>query len=530
MAIKSLTFRSESRLRRQLLQFFIVSITLLSVITALITTHLSSVQARQNTIDTGLKLTSSFAEQVLVAAATGSVNNSQDAIDATLQFHLVNSIAIYTFDENEKNVLIPLTQQHSINGHPNPTIPIRMEAFQETAVIYIENDISWIFSAPIYYEDTEEDEEIIDEIPDEEAEETIKLLGHVFVEVDKSDLHELQYTILFNNLLVSILGAIILAFIMKLGIDRLTKPLVNLSDTMQDISEHGNYHRVEVTGARELQELSTSFNEMIHTLEEQQEQIRKHRDSLETEVTLRTQDLIIARDSALTASRHKSEFLATISHELRTPLQGIIGYADLIREELEVECMDHLVIDLNKIVRSANSLLSQINNLLDFTKIEAGKMDLNLSKTLVSEMIDELIETVSPLLEHNQNKIVVVNPHPEIQLHLDRQKVLQMLLNLVGNACKFTEQGTITITIDVQTAEIIFSVRDTGIGIPEAELDKIFNEFQQVDNSESREYGGTGLGLAITKKFCNLMKGEIHVESHVGEGTNFTITLPIQQI
>jgi signal transduction histidine kinase len=269
------------------------------------------------------------------------------------------------------------------------------------------------------------------------------------------------------------------------------------------------------------------YNQMMTTLGNQNLALEKSHDTLETEVTSRTKELVVARDAALTASRLKSEFLANISHELRTPLQAIIGYTDLVREDLELECMTVQAEDLNKSIRSAHVLLALINNILDLAKIEAGKMELNVKSVDIKQLIDETIETIKPMADANENQLLIENTIDQRILNLDRQKVMQILLNLLSNACKFTAKGRITFTVYNDDKFLYLSIADTGVGIPKDKLEFIFDKFTQIDGSQTRKFEGTGLGMAITQKFCALMLGELTIDSELTVGTTVKVIIPI---
>jgi signal transduction histidine kinase/CheY-like chemotaxis protein/HAMP domain-containing protein len=231
------------------------------------------------------------------------------------------------------------------------------------------------------------------------------------------------------------------------------------------------------------------------------------------------------------ADRHKSEFLANMSHELRTPLNAIIGYSEMLEEEAEDLKQETFIPDLQKIHGAGKHLMSLINNILDLSKIEAGKMDLYLESFAIAPMIQEVVATVKPLIEKNANTLQVHHADDLGVMRADLTKVRQMLFNLLSNACKFTERGTITIhagRAGVDGKEwISFHVRDSGIGMSPKQTSKLFHAFTQADASTTRKYGGTGLGLAISQKFCHMMGGDITVTSAPGQGSTFTIRLPV---
>ena len=234
-----------------------------------------------------------------------------------------------------------------------------------------------------------------------------------------------------------------------------------------------------------------------------------------------------AKEVAEQSAKLKEQFLANISHELRTPLQAIIGYNDLVREDLELECMDAQAEDLNKSIRSANNLLGLINNILDLSKIEAGKMDLYIKATNIKNLVNEAIDTIKPIANANNNQLSVTFGNLATILKVDRQKLLQIFLNLLSNACKFTSNGIVNFNIYNDTDFLYFSISDTGVGIAKDKLKYIFEQFTQVDGSHTRKFEGTGLGMAITQSFCQLMGGTITVESEPGKGTVFTVKQPL---
>jgi signal transduction histidine kinase/DNA-binding response OmpR family regulator len=232
------------------------------------------------------------------------------------------------------------------------------------------------------------------------------------------------------------------------------------------------------------------------------------------------------------ASQHKSQFVANMSHELRTPLNAIIGYSEMLQEEAEDLGQEEFLPDLNNIHVAGKHLLSLINDILDLSKIEAGKMELYLEHFDVATMVRDTVATIQPLVEQNANKLQVDCQDDESTMHADLTKVRQALFNLLSNACKFTDQGTITLNVSEEPINgspwLRFRVSDTGIGMTPEQMDKLFQAFSQADASTTREYGGTGLGLAISRKFCQMMGGDITVESVFGEGSTFTIRLPAE--
>jgi signal transduction histidine kinase/CheY-like chemotaxis protein len=230
------------------------------------------------------------------------------------------------------------------------------------------------------------------------------------------------------------------------------------------------------------------------------------------------------------ASHHKSQFVANMSHELRTPLNAIIGYSEMLEEEAEELGQEGFLPDLKNINVAGKHLLGLINDILDLSKIEAGKMELFLESFDVPPLVREVVTTVQPLVENNDNTLDVHCASDIGAMHADLTKVKQALFNLLSNACKFTNQGTVRLDVAEEAVNgspwIRFRVSDTGIGMTSEQMEKLFEAFSQADASTTREFGGTGLGLAISRMFCQMMGGDITVESTFGEGSTFTIRLP----
>jgi len=250
----------------------------------------------------------------------------------------------------------------------------------------------------------------------------------------------------------------------------------------------------------------------------------------EREIRRVNDHLARARDEALSASRAKSDFLANMSHELRTPLNAIIGYADLLQEEAmdKGEPGDDLV----RIRRAGEHLLSLINDILDLSKIEAGKMELHCENFTPTDIIDEVLLSVQPLANKNNNQLEVSVSAALGEMHADRIKLRQVLINLLSNACKFTENGVVSLTAsrsDTADGNLLqFAIKDNGIGISPEQQTILFEQFHQVDSSTTRKYEGSGLGLALSRQFCRMMGGDIAVDSEIGKGSVFTVTLPAQ--
>ncbi|MDP3847484.1 MAG: ATP-binding protein [Pseudomonas sp.] len=254
--------------------------------------------------------------------------------------------------------------------------------------------------------------------------------------------------------------------------------------------------------------------------------------SLEQRVRERTQELVAARDQALEASRIKSQFLATVSHELRTPLHAVISYSEMLLEDLQDVGLERLMQDQRKIHGAAQHLQTLINELLDFSKLEAARMELDNETIELDELVANLLDTLSPLAEQNGNRLEVRLAEDAGPLYSDRLKLSQCLYNLLSNACKFTEHGLVCLEIHRERGAgqdwLSFTVSDSGIGMDEAQLGRLFQPFSQGDSSITRKYGGTGLGLAISRGLCELLGGTIAVSSTPGQGSCFLMRIPAE--
>ena len=253
--------------------------------------------------------------------------------------------------------------------------------------------------------------------------------------------------------------------------------------------------------------------------------------SLVADLKKANRELVFARDKALDASRAKSSFLANMSHELRTPMNAIIGYSEMLMEDAIDQELPEFESDLKKINVAGKHLLNLINQVLDLSKVEAGKMELYLEDIHITDLVQEVMTTIQPMAEENNNQLVI-QCHDDLgMMKTDITRVRQILFNLLSNACKFTEKGTVTLDIQRQSRNGIdwmtYSIIDTGIGISPFEINKLFADFTQVDPSTTRKFGGTGLGLSISRRFCRMMGGDITVKSQPGKGSTFTVDLPV---
>jgi signal transduction histidine kinase len=277
---------------------------------------------------------------------------------------------------------------------------------------------------------------------------------------------------------------------------------------------------------------SRSREELIAEIQKKNHELELRSSELEATVAQRTEELRGAMEIAEDANRAKSGFLANMSHELRTPMNAIIGYCEMLMEDAEDDGNQGAVDDLGKIHGAATHLLALINDVLDLSKVEAGKMEIYLETFEIRQLVDEVVNTLDTLVKKNDNRLKVEVDPSLGEMRADVTKVRQALFNLLSNAAKFTRQGEIGLAVRGEQEDgvgwVRMAVSDSGIGIPPEKIDHVFEEFSQADESTTRDYGGTGLGLPISRRFCQLMGGDITVESTAGKGSTFTIRLPVE--
>jgi signal transduction histidine kinase/CheY-like chemotaxis protein len=365
--------------------------------------------------------------------------------------------------------------------------------------------------------------------------------GFVYLASDMSHLNaRLVLASLFQAGMLLLIGLVVTAFVRRWA-RVITEPVLELAGVASRVSTSRDYSlRAQSRSDDELGALIGAFNGMLERIQEQDRHLAEHRGQLEEQVASRTgelvrtnNELLIAKERAEVSNRAKSTFLANMSHELRTPLNAILLYSELVREDSEAAGHAEILPDVRRIESAGRHLLSLINDILDLSKIEAGKMTVSCETFDVPGMIRDVLATVEPLAAKNGNTLHFTCAPDVEEIHSDAVKVRQSLFNLLSNACKFTREGHIEVRAAVdplpgsETPWLHLSVEDTGIGISPDQLQRIFSEFIQAEEGTSRQFGGTGLGLALSRKFCQILGGDIRVRSEAGKGSVFTMLLPL---
>ena len=482
--------------RGQLILAITLAIIITSVLSTFVITKSSSHAISDNLLEKALRVTEVFAEQTVLGLLLAEAGNLEGAVETILQFPDIVAVGVYNIDGTAL-----------LERGPEGKI-IKPEKWVSATELVRQTEGAWYLSAPVFYIQESEDAFFIDR---SEAE----LLGHVSVVMNKSSLNSLVLGIRDINIIITFVLALILMLVLLSVTQRVTKPLQQLMMLMGKAQTGERQVRAELLGPEDIRQMEAAFNTMIVALED------------------REQELLTTRDDALESAKIKGEFAANVSHELRTPLNGILGMLELLAGMgLSPKQREYVNIARS----SSDALLSLIDDILDFSKIDSGKMEVTNQAFNLRDLLDDVVSIMS-----NQAQIKGIDFSYEIceplthTVNGDVRRIRQLLINLCGNAVKFTNHGEVFIRVSLESEQesvhrLRFEVEDTGIGIPENALEKIFEAFSQADNSSTRKYEGTGLGLAICRQLVSVLNGEIGVSSIINKGSTFYFVIPIPAV
>jgi diguanylate cyclase (GGDEF)-like protein len=463
---------------------------------ALFSSVMNSWEARRTMnghfVEQGLRITANFASQSTLALLYRSPDKAKEGIATTLSFpdvlqvqiEDVNDISLVT--QVKPGAVAPKSQKKSSVALVSPS------------VLEEETSEFWRFGAPVF------ESQPAQSSPFDVQERQPQLKGYVHVVIGKDTLRNLSNNLLYGNLSISLSFAIILLGLMRLLARHMINPLNALSDLMRRAEAGESGMRAAPHGPRDLIDMALAFNKMMNVLEEREIEL-KH-----------------SRDKAVNMALMKAQFAATVSHEVRTPLNGVVGMLDMLKEmnltKRQQECVDVAW-------SSSRTLIDLINNILDFSKMEAGKLELEEIDFDLRKLMEEVIELVAKQAQQKSLELgYLLSPDVPERIKGDSLRLRQILINLIGNAIKFTEHGEVAVRVTCapgsdESFGLRFEVSDTGIGMDQDAVQHVFESFAQADRSTTRKYGGTGLGLAICKQLVGLLGGEIGVASQRGKGT-----------
>ncbi|KQX01515.1 signaling protein [Massilia sp. Root418] len=495
--------------RRQLTVIVSAAILGLALFSSLMNSWEARGRMREHFTEQGQRIADNLARQSTLALLFHSAENARDVVSTTLAFPDV--VGVQISDAKHK----PLLSQGPLSaklGAMNAA-----QAGPASASLVGETSEAWLFGAPVYGGQSEAS-------PFDMQDQKPQLLGYVHVQVGKDTLNRLTWSLLVGNMALTLSFAAILLALVRLLTRHMINPLNALSNLMRRAEAGESGMRAAPAGPRDLIDMAQAFNKMMNVLEQREAELKE------------------SRDAAVNMAEMKAQFAATVSHEVRTPLNGVVGMLDMLKEmrltQRQQECVD---VAWN----SSRTLIDLINNVLDFSKMDAGKLTLEETDFDLRRLLEEVIELVArPAQQKGLELAYLVAPGVPERITGDALRLRQILINLMGNAVKFTEKGEVTLRVSLaagtagdtagETAGadagygLEFEVRDTGIGMTREVQQHLFESYVQPDPSTTRRYGGTGLGLAICRQLVNLMGGDIRVDSTLGSGTAFVVTVRCQ--
>ncbi|MES2951862.1 MAG: EAL domain-containing protein [Pseudomonadota bacterium] len=496
-----LAFLRKTTFRQQLSIMVAVGVLLLALLSSLVISWQSSRDIRENRQQQGQRLSDSLARQARLALLSEASENIADAVSGALAFPDVDRVEIRRVDgrlltaQGAGDVVLVLGDE----------TPPKAMSGATAAFLDVENNQSWQFVAPVRIVDSNS--------PFEADAPKAQTIGYVRVVLSKASLGSALLTLFALNMAIALSFAVFFLLMTRELTRRMTQPLVQLAESMGRAEQGESGVRAKLTGPRDIANMAQAFNRMMAVLDE------------------REQDLRLASSEALRLAHIKAEFAATMSHELRTPLNGVVGTLDMLRASpLPPMARSYVALAWD----SSQYLLDLINNILDFSSLEAGKLQLADGEFEIARLCEQTIELVIPQSGSKGLEIAyVIDPGVPICLRGDARRLRQVLLNLIGNAVKFTESGEVAVRVSSvgpfgKQGTLRIAVTDSGIGVAEDAVASIFDAFTQADPSSTRGHDGSGLGLSICKQLCTLMGGEIGVDSTEGVGSTFWFVLPLK--
>ena len=486
-------FLRHTGFQRQLTVIVSGAILGLAVFSALMNSWEANARMRDYFIEQGQRIADNLARQSTLALLFHSSENARDVVNSTLSFPDVAALQI--MDTKRKVLLSKVVDGAKLDqANLSRAVPAHAGLVGETAD-------GWLFAAPVYGGQAEAS-------PFELQEHQQQLLGYVHVQITKSTLKQLTWSLLLGNLALTLSFAVVLLVLGRLLTRHMINPLNALSTLMRRAESGESGMRAAPAGPRDLIEMAHAFNQMMNVLEQREAELKD------------------SRDAAVNMAQMKAQFAATVSHEVRTPLNGVVGMLDMLKETRLTQRQQEFV---DVAWNSSRTLIALINNILDFSKMEAGKLKLEETEFCLGTLLSEVTELVA---RPAQQKGVALNwtiaPDVPARIAGDSLRLRQILINLIGNAIKFTDRGEVAIAVALLPGGdfgLSFEVRDTGIGMSEEVRRHLFEAYVQPDPSTTRRYGGTGLGLAICKQLVELLGGRIGVDSEAGRGTTFTFSI-----
>ena len=510
----------EASFRRHLSIAFALGALCLALLMAAVNAWQGGRQVRAMLMDQGGRVAANLASNSSLALLYAAADNAEEAVRASLAFPDVTGIEIR---DTRGRLLLAL-------GPEGDRLPAAAAPSQAASEPWLdrETEDSWAFAAPVWTRP--------EASPFDVTVRPAQLLGHVRIIQSKATLHRTQASLFLANFGMALLFAALFLFAVRFLALRLTRPLAALSQAMQQVKAGDNDARAPAGGPRDIAAMADTFNGMIAALQERETELGAHRDHLEELVRARTLELVEAKERAEVASRAKSQFLARMSHELRTPLNAVMGYAQILKMDEDVTPKQRNGLDI--IHSSGQHLLTLIVDILDLSRIEAGKGELRIAPVELVTRLNAVADIVRVMAVDKQITLDVdLDAQLPAVVLADEKRLSQILLNLLGNAVKFTHVGGVTLRARVlPSAETLpghvllrFEVEDSGVGIAEDQVERLFEPFEQAGNAEQR-VAGTGLGLAISRQLVRMMGGEIRLESRLAEGSRFwfEISVPVQ--